>query len=138
VDGDVAARVKALDALLAEQWQHQLQESPEFATIVGDYRYNDRWSDISLAHVAQQKKDTEGFLARFRAIDTRGFAEQDRLNRDLMVRQLEDTLEFIDLKLYEMPLDQFAGLHLQAAQFVAAIPFETTKHYEDYLARLKS
>ena len=49
--------------MLAEQWQHQLQESPEFATIVGDYRYNDRWSDISLAHVAQQKKDAEGFLA---------------------------------------------------------------------------
>lgn len=135
---DVATRVKALDALLAEQWQHQLKESPEFATIVGDYRYNDRWSDISLAHVAQQRKYTEDFLARFKAIDTRGFAEQDRLNRDLMVRQLEDTLEFIDLKLYEMPLDQFAGLHLQAAQFVSAIPFETTRHYEDYLARLKS
>lgn len=137
-EGDVAARVKALDALLAEQWQHQLKESPELATMVGDYRYNDRWSDLSLAHFTQQRKDTERFLARFRAVDASGFAEQDRLNRDLMVRQLEDTLTFLDLKLYEMPLDQFAGMHLQAAQFVAAIPFETTQHYVDYLARLKA
>ena len=135
-DGDVARRVKALDALLAEQWQHQLRESPEFATMVGDPRYNDRWSDLSLAHFAQQRKDTEAFLARFRAIDTTGFGEQDRLNRDLMVRQLEDTLKFLDLRLYEMPLDQFAGIHLQAAQFVSAIPFAGTKDYEDYIARL--
>src|SRR5690606_5465620 len=137
-DGDVAARVKALDALLDEQWQYQLKESPELATMVGDYRYNDRWSDLSPATFARRKKDTEALLARFKAIDTRGFAEQDRLNRDLMVRQLGDTLTYLDLKLHEMPLDQFAGVHLQAAQFVAAIPFETTRHYEDYLARLEA
>ena len=40
--GDVASRVQALNALLAEQWQHTLQNSPEFATILGDLRYNDR------------------------------------------------------------------------------------------------
>jgi uncharacterized protein (DUF885 family) len=35
-----------------------------------------------------------------------------------------------------MPIDQFNGAHLQTAQFVALIPFTTTKQYEDYLARL--
>jgi hypothetical protein len=35
-------RVKALNALLAEQWQHTLQSQPEFATTLGDLRYNDR------------------------------------------------------------------------------------------------
>ena len=102
---DVAARVETLNALLAEQWQQQLKESPELATIFGDYRYNDRWSDFSPVHLAQQVKDNERFLARFKAIDTTGFSEQDRLNRDLMVRQLQDTLTYIELKLYEMPLD---------------------------------
>src|SRR5438270_12371153 len=48
--GDVATRVKALNELLAEQWQWALKEAPEFATILGDYRYNDRFSDITLAH----------------------------------------------------------------------------------------
>src|SRR5215472_5145763 len=46
---DVPTRVKALNGLLAEQWQHTLETSPEFATILGDLRYNDRWSDASLA-----------------------------------------------------------------------------------------
>ena len=133
---DVAARVKALNELLAEQWQWNLKESPEFATILGDYRYNDKWTDPTIAHVQQQRKDTEKFLARFKAIDTSGFNEQDRLNQQLMVRQLGDNIRATDLKLYEMPLDQFNGVHLALAQFVSAMPFDSTKHYEDYIARL--
>ena len=133
---DVATRVKALNDLLAEQWQWNLKESPEFATILGDYRYNDKWSDPTIAHVQQQRKDNAAFLARFQAIDATGFSEQDRLNQQLMVRQLGDNIKATDLKLYEMPLDQFNGVHLALAQFVSAMPFDSTKHYEDYLARL--
>lgn len=135
---DVSARVAALNALLAEQWQHTLQTQPEFATILGDLRYNDRWSDASLAHVAVERKVTEDFLKRFEAIDTSGFADTDKLNQQLMVRQLKDGLRSTDLKLYEMPLDQMSGAHLQLAGFVSSIPFDNTKEYEDYLARLKA
>ncbi|MDB5977552.1 MAG: hypothetical protein JWR07_4312 [Nevskia sp.] len=133
---DVAVRVKALDSLLAEQWEYNLKDSPEFATIIGDYRYNDKVSDASLAHVQQQKKDAQAFLVRFQAIDTSGFPEQELLSQKLMVEQLQDTLKGIELKTYELPLDQFNGIHLQMAQLVSALPFDSTKHYEDYLARL--
>ena len=102
---DVATRVQALNALLAEQWQHQLQNSPEFATMLGDLRYNDRWSDMSLAHMAAENKATENFLARFLAIPTGGLSSADKLNQQLMVRQLKDQLRGYQLKLYEMPLD---------------------------------
>ncbi|MGH8156738.1 MAG: DUF885 domain-containing protein [Rhodanobacter sp.] len=135
---DVAARVKALNALLAEQWQHTLQNSPEFATILGDLRYNDRWSDLSLTHAAAENKVTADFLKRFEAIDTTGFPDTDKLNQQLMVRQLKDSLKSYDLKLYEMPLDQMSGVHIQLAGFVSSIPFDNTKEYEDYAARLKA
>ncbi|OOG59843.1 DUF885 domain-containing protein [Rhodanobacter sp. C03] len=135
---DVATRVAALNALLAEQWQHTLQNSPEFATILGDLRYNDRWSDASLAHAATERQVTADFLKRFEAIDTTGFADSDKLNQQLMVRQLKDNLKSYDLKLYEMPLDQMSGAHIALAGFVSSIPFDNTKEYEDYLARLKA
>jgi uncharacterized protein (DUF885 family) len=135
---DVATRVQALNALLAEQWQHALQNSPEFATILGDLRYNDRWSDLSLAHAAAERKVTAELLKRFEAIDTRGFSDSDKLNQQLMVRQLKDSLKSYDLKLFEMPLEQMSGIHLQMAGFVSSIPFDNTKEYEDYLARLKA
>ena len=135
---DAATRVQALNALLAEQWQHQLQNSPEFATMLGDLRYNDRWSDMSLAHMAAENQVTADYLKRFEAIDTRGFSDTDKLNQQLMVRQLKDQLRGYRLKLYEMPLDQMSGIHLQLAGFVSSIPFDNTKEYEDYLARLKA
>jgi uncharacterized protein (DUF885 family) len=132
----IDVRRQKLNTLIAEEWEYELRESPELATVIGDYRYNDRWSDGSLAHVAQTRQDLEKWLARFQAVDTAGFPEQEKLNQSLMVRDLKQRIEGIDLKTYEMPIDQFYGIHLQLAQFVALIPFDSTKHYEDYLARL--
>lgn len=138
-----AADTQSLDArraqfkqLLADEWEYELRESPEEATAIGDYRYNDRWSDASLAHVQQQKKDAQQWLSRFESVDVAGFPEQEKLSQALMVRNLKEQIEGINLKTYEMPIDQFKGVHLEAAQFVAIIPFDSTKHYEDYLERL--
>jgi uncharacterized protein (DUF885 family) len=130
------ARRDALNKLLNEQWEYTLKDSPEQATIIGDYRYNDRWSEFSLRHIMQQKKDAQAFLARFEAVDTTGFPEQDRLNKELMIRNLKDNIEGTDLKLYEMPLDQQNGIHLLLPQFASLVPLDSVKHYEDYIARL--
>src|SRR5579864_4368976 len=116
---NIEARRQQLKQLVADQWEYELRESPELATVIGDYRYNDRWSDISLAHVAQTKQDLQKWLARFEAVDTTGFPEQEQLNKSLMVRNLKQNIESIDLKIYEMPVDQFYGVHLQLAQFVS-------------------
>lgn len=129
-------RRKELKQLLADEWEYEMRESPESATVFGDYRYNDRWSDNSLAHIQQQKEDIAEWLARFNAIDTAGFPEQEKLNQSLMVRNLKENLEGMELKTYEMPINQFFGAHLQLAQFVALVPLDSSKHYEDYLARL--
>jgi len=135
---DVSTREKALNDLLAEQWQHSLENSPEFATVLGDLRYNNRWSDASLAHINAEVAKTQDFLKRFQAIDTTGFSADDKLNQQLMVRQLQDALKAHQLKLDEMPLDQMSGAHLQLAGFISSIPFDNTKEYDDYLARLKA
>ncbi|MHA6204484.1 DUF885 domain-containing protein [Dyella soli] len=135
---DVPTRVKALNDLLAEQWQHTLETAPEFATILGDLRYNDRWSNASLAQQQAEYAKTKDFLKRFQAIDTSGFSDEDKLNQQLMVRQLQDALKAHELKIDEMPLEQMSGVHLRLAGFVSSIPFDDAKEYEDYLARLKA
>ena len=127
-----------LKQLLAEEWEYELRESPELATTVGDYRYNDRWSDWSLAHVRTARMDSEAWLQRFSAVNTNGFPEQEQLNQSLMVRNLKDRIRGIDLKTYEMPVDQIGGAQLMLPQFVDLIPFQTPKQYQDYLARLKA
>jgi uncharacterized protein (DUF885 family) len=132
-----SADSKALNQLLAEEWEYQLKDSPELATTIGDDRYNDRWTNYSLAHVVEQRDATARFLKRFQALGTGGLNEQEQLSLKMMVRQLEDNLEAIRLKNYEMPLDQIEGIQLQLPEFVSTIPFDSTRHYEDYLKRLQ-
>ena len=134
---DLGDRKAQLKQLFADEWEYELRESPELATSIGDYRYNDHWSDGSLAHVQQEKRDLERWLAKFQAIDSTGVDEQDKLSLQLMVRNLKERLEGIELKTYEMPVDQFNGLQLELAQFPSLIPTDSTKHYEDYISRLE-
>ena len=82
----VEARVKALHTLLDEQWEYTLRTSPEFASILGDKRYNDRLSDFSQAAIDKDIEQNRIFLAKFEAVNADGFPEQEKLNRDLMVR----------------------------------------------------
>ncbi|HCE0796527.1 TPA: DUF885 domain-containing protein, partial [Acinetobacter baumannii] len=134
---DVSVRVKVLNQLLQEQWEYTLKNSPETATVLGDLRYNDRWTEISKTQIEKDKKTTQNFLKRFEAIDSTGFSATDQLNKDLMIYQLKETLKNYDLKLYEMPFNQMWGLHLQFPGFISSIPFDNVKQYQDYTARLK-
>jgi len=133
----VDARVKALHTLLSEQWEYTLRTSPEFASILGDKRYNDKLSDFSQAAIERDIAQNRVFLTKFAAVDASGFPEQERLNRDLMVRNLRETLDAVKFKDWEMPVNQMSGLHIDAPQLVTSLSFETVKDYDDYIARLK-
>ena len=135
---DLQQRRERLRAALTEEWEYELRESPEFATMIGDYRYNDRWSDLSLAHIEGQQRETASWLARFEAIDTTGLPDHERLDHRLMVRKLRESLEESEFKEYEMPVDQIDGLHLMLPEFVSLMPFDSAQHFEDYLARLRA
>ena len=133
----VEQRVKQLHDLLNEQWEYTLRTSPEFASILGDKRYNDKLSDLSQAAIDKDLKQTGVFLKQFEAIDTTGFPEQEQLNRDLMVRDLRQRLEAAKFKDWEMPVSQFGGIQIDTPQFVTSLSFTTVKDYDDYIARMK-
>ncbi|HVH89655.1 MAG TPA: DUF885 family protein, partial [Terriglobales bacterium] len=132
----VAERLAAQNALFDEEYESDLREFPERATDFGDYRYNDKLADHSLAAVLRREKINEDFLARLRAISTTGFSDQDQLSHDLLVRGLEQRIADFGLKEHEMPVNQFGGIHTFLADLPNSVPFDSVKHYEDYIARL--
>ena len=132
----VAERVGAQNTLFDEQYESDLQEFPERATSFGDYRYNNKLADHSLAAALRREKINEEFLARLRAISTDGFSDQDHLSHDILVRGLEQRIADFELKEYEMPIDQFNGVHTGLADLPNAVPLDSVRHYEDYIARL--
>jgi uncharacterized protein (DUF885 family) len=134
---DLEARRKALTDLLHEQWEYTMRTSPIYASILGDKRYNDKLDDFSQRAIDDNLEQTRRFLARFEAIDTTGFPEQESLNRQLMVRDLKMGLEGARFKPWEMPVNQSSGIHIDAPQLVSILSFENVKDYEDYITRLK-
>jgi uncharacterized protein (DUF885 family) len=133
----VEDRVAAQNALFEEQYQADLLAHPERATAYGDYRYNDRLDDYSLAALATQHASDERYLARLEAISTAGFPEQDELSHEVMARSLQRRLEGYALKEFEMPVSQMDGPHLRLSDLALSSPFYTVKQYEDYVARLR-
>lgn len=132
----VANRVAAQNALFDEQYESDLRNFPTRATAFGDYRYNDKLGDYSLAAVAQRNETDQGFFSRLAAIATNGFSDQDQLSHDLLVRVLEQRIADFKLKEYEMPVNQFNGVHTGLADLPLSVPLDSVKHYEDYIARL--
>jgi uncharacterized protein (DUF885 family) len=134
---DVERRRQSLDSLLKAQWDYQMRSSPEFASMLGDKRFNDKLTDHSQAFIDSDLRATADFLKRFEAIDTAGFPLQEQLNKRLMVRNLRLALEGARFKDWEMPVLQNSGIHLELPQLVRVLSFATVKDYRDYLARLK-
>jgi uncharacterized protein (DUF885 family) len=132
----VADRLAAQNALFEEQYETDLRNFPERATAFGDYRYNDRLAEYSLDAIAQRHKIDEAFLTRLEAIPSTGFSDQDQLSHDLLVRVLQQRVADFDLKEYEMPINQQNGIHTSLADLPLSVPFDSVKHYEDYIARL--
>ncbi|HWF05665.1 MAG TPA: DUF885 domain-containing protein [Candidatus Angelobacter sp.] len=132
----VADRLAAQNALFDEQYESDLRNSPERATAFGDYRYNDKLSDHSMASIAARHKTDVDFMQRLQAIPTTGFSDQDQLSHDLMLRVLGQRIADFDLKEYEMPVNQMNGIHTGLADLPLSVPFDSVKHYEDYIARL--
>jgi uncharacterized protein (DUF885 family) len=132
----IADRLAAQNALFEEQYESDMRNLPERATSFGDYRYNDKLNDYSLAAINERHRTDESFLSRLQAIPTDGFSDQDQLSHDLLIRVLQQRISDFNLKEYEMPINQQNGVHTNLADLPLAVPLDSVKHYEDYIARL--
>jgi uncharacterized protein (DUF885 family) len=132
----VDSRLAAQNALFEEQYQSDLKAHPELATSYGDYRYNDRLDEYSLAAIGAEHASDEAFLGRLQAISTAGFPEQDTLSHQLMLHILQQHARDYQFKEYEMPVSQMQGPCVHLADLPLAVPFDSVRQYEDYIARL--
>jgi uncharacterized protein (DUF885 family) len=128
--------VAVQNALFEEVYESSLKEHPERATAYGDYRYNEQLDDYSLAGFKRENGADEGYLARLKAIPTSGFTEQDLLSHEVLRHTLEQHIKNYQFKEFEMPVSQLDGPHVHLADLSLAVPLDSVKHYEDYIARL--
>jgi uncharacterized protein (DUF885 family) len=132
----VEANRKALNALFQDYWEDGLKHDPEFASTLGDKRYNDQISDYSVKAVNERLAREQAFLLRLGAIDPNGLSAQEKISQDLLLRRFALDEEAAEFKEWEMPVNQMGGIHITYPQLVAQLSFTTVKDYDDWIARL--
>jgi uncharacterized protein (DUF885 family) len=126
----------ALNQIFKDYWEDYLRTNPEFASSIGDKRYNDQISDYSVQAYNDQLEREQRILMRLAAIDTTGLSGQEITSRELLMRRIADDQEASEFKEWEMPVTQMNGIQIEYPELVAELSFTTDKDYEDWIARL--
>ncbi|MDQ2930228.1 MAG: DUF885 domain-containing protein, partial [Gemmatimonadota bacterium] len=124
-----------LHELFALDWDYGNIEYPEGATYSGYKGQNDRWTDQSLAAIAQRKKELQGPLAVITSIDRASLAPNDQLNYDLFRRGAEDNIASTRFPGEYLSIDARSGPQL-LSQAMELNPNTTVKDYEDIVSRV--
>ena len=132
----LADRRAALNELFKDYWDTYLQHSPEFASFIGDKRFNDQLSDHSVKAYNDWLATEQNYMLRLAAIDPTGFTGQEQTSRDLLLRRFVDDQEAAEFKEWEMPVNQMGGIYSEFPQLAASLSFTTVKDYDDWIARL--
>src|ERR1039458_5209283 len=130
------ANRKALNAVFQDYWEDNLKHDPEFASSLGDKRYNDQISDYSVKAVNEGLAREQNFLLRLADIDPAGLTDQEKISRELLLRHFAEDEEAAEFKQWEMPMNQMGGIQTTYPQLVAQLSFATVKDYDDWIARL--
>jgi uncharacterized protein (DUF885 family) len=129
-------RRKALNDLFHEYWEAYLARNPEFASSIGDTRFNDKVSDNSVKAYNAWLEHEQNWMLRLAAIAPDGLNGQEKLSRELLLRSFADEQEAAEFKPWEMPVTQMDGIQTEYPQLVALLSFKSVKDYDDWIARL--
>jgi uncharacterized protein (DUF885 family) len=127
---------KALNAIFESYWQEQLKHDPEFASSLGDPRYNDQISDYSVKAINDGLAREERYMMQLAAIDPAGLTDEEKTSRDLLLRQFADDQEEAEFKEWEMPLDQMGGIATTYPELCTQLSFNSVHEYDNWIARL--
>ena len=129
---------RQLHALFDREWDWTMEQSPVWASQMGDRRWNDRWADVSPAAQADRVEHRRAVLKELEAIDRGRLSPVDQLNYDLFRRQQLDEIEEYDMGWHLLSvLNQRGGIQTED-ELVDSIRFETLKDYEDFVKRIES
>jgi uncharacterized protein (DUF885 family) len=132
----VSQASQALHELFNREWDYSLEQSPTWASQLGDRRWNDRWDDVSLAAIEKRHEHDRQVVERLKKMDRRKLPPTDQLNYDLFRKKYETSIEEYPYRWHLVPLTQREGIQT-ADDLADALRFETIKDYEDWVARLR-
>lgn len=126
------------DVLVNELWEYDMVDNPLFATSSGDHRFNDRLPAVSVADSERRNKRRQQFFDRLQALDREQLSSSQRMNFDILTRQLKTDLAEFQFQTYLTPITQRDGFHISFPQLPQKVPLVTLEDFKNYASRLRA
>ncbi len=135
---DTAAKSRqALLALFDEAWEAEARAAPEWATLRGDLRFNDKLSDRSAAALAARDAFARDMVARAQAVDTGLLNDTDRVSLALFISRYQQDVSMQGFAGWRtLTLGTLNGAQSALAGFARNVPVNNETQVKQWLARL--
>ncbi len=132
-----ADETQKLRAILDAEWEYAMEQSPTWASQMGDRRWNDKWPDIGVPAREKRARHAREVLERLNAIDRTALPPVEQVNLDLAKYETNESLEEHAQRLWTLPINQMGGVQT-ADDLADSLRFESVKDYEDWTARMRA
>lgn len=135
---DPAAKARlALHALFDEAWESEARAAPEWATLRGDLRFNDKLTDRSAAALAARDAFAREMLARAQGVDASALPATDRVSLALFIhRYQQDVAMQAFAGWHTLTLGTLYGVQSALAGFARNVPVSTEAQVRQWITRL--
>lgn len=128
---------QALQALFDEAWEAEARAAPEWATLRGDLRFNDKLSDRSEAGLAARDAFARDMLTRARAVDASALGDTDRVSLALFINRYQQDVAMQGFAGWRtLTLGTLYGAQSALAGFARNVPVNNEAQVRQWLARL--
>ncbi len=114
-----------------------MKQHPEFASAIGDRRYNSLLEDLSPRAFNDEASRQREFQVRLLSLDPASLSAPQKATAQLLARELQDAEDSARFKQWQMPIGPCHNVPSELLAEVSSYPFETVKDYDDYVSRLQ-
>ncbi len=126
-----------LHTLFRQHHEFKRKAYPEWSSYDGDHRYDDRLTDLSDDASQKRCQKYRAFLRHLETLDFKRLSPEMQRNARLFAWVLSQDIQFHELGLHLLCIDQQEGMHLRFPQWAEVHPLETYAQYQHYFSRLK-
>ena len=131
-----AAETKKLHAMFDADWEDTMRRNPEYATDVGDLRYNDKLTDASKAARDEADQHARDMLKQARAVQRAKLSAQDQLSLELFIHGKSEAVEAQKFAGYRsMIIGARGGPHSGLAELCTNVPMNNALQAQQLLKR---
>ncbi len=130
--------VQQLHQLLDEDWERGLKDYPEYATFLGDARYNDRWTDMTPAAIEARDAADRAVLEKLVRIPREKLPPAEQVNYDLFKHRYEIAVAYQRFHMEQLPVSPIGFDGFWGTSLVQLQPFNTAEDYGKWIRRLQA